>query len=94
MARPARARRRDEGGTGVGLANVRERLTARYGAMAGVPARPRSRRRLYRPSLYAGGARMSAPLRAMIVDDEPLAVERLQLLLARLAGRDRRRHRQ
>ena len=28
----------------------------------------------------------SAPLRVMVVDDEPLAVERLQLLLARCAG--------
>ena len=34
------------------------------------------------------------PLRVMVVDDEPLAVERLQLLLARLRGRDRGRHRQ
>ena len=59
-----------------------------------LPPRPRSGRRLYRPSLHAGGAGMSAPLRVLVVDDEPLAVERLQLLLARIEGVDRRRHRQ
>ena len=36
----------------------------------------------------------AAPLRIMVVDDEPLAVERLQLLLARLPDIARRRHRQ
>ena len=29
---------------------------------------------------------MSAPIRFLIVDDEPLAIERLQLLLARMDG--------
>ena len=37
---------------------------------------------------------MSEPLRVLVVDDEPLAVERLQLLLARIAGRRGRRHRE
>ena len=61
-----------------------------------LPARARSGRRLYRPPLHAGGEAWLTPrrLRVMVVDDEPLAVERLQLLLARLRRRDRRRHRQ
>ena len=40
MARPRRPRTRTSGGTGVGLRNVCDRLTARYGARAGCLAGP------------------------------------------------------
>ena len=89
--RPRRRR-----GTGVGLRNVCDRLIARYGARAGCMhgADPDGG---YTVHLYMPVVQQwlsAAPLRVMVVDDEPLAVERLQLLLARLADVDRGRHRQ
>ena len=75
-------------GTGLGLANVCQRLEARFGSRASCRFGP----------MTGGGYKVSLtmpveiewlklnPLRVLIADDEPLAAERLQLLLARAEG--------
>jgi hypothetical protein len=80
-------------GTGVGLDNVRRRLEVLYagrGVLAGRappprlpgarPAAPDPRPRLARER------RRMSPLRVLLADDEPLALERLQFALRGIAG--------
>ena len=73
-------------GTGLGLANVCQRLEARWG---NVPAAGRADVRRWIQGGVDDAGRypcLSEPLRVLIADDEPLAAERLQLLLARADG--------
>ena len=95
--RPAAGTRRHEG-TGVGLANVCQRLDARFGSARAMPTSARSTRAAIkcRHDPAAGSDRwlIRAALKVLIADDEPLAAERLQLLLARLRRHRPGRHRQ
>ena len=72
---------------GVGLSNVRERLAARLRRRGKLQLWTARRRRL--PGRASNSVADSMPEPAsghLIVDDEPLAIERLQILCARIAG--------
>jgi two-component system response regulator AlgR len=83
--RPARNHRRSA------VANVRDRLEARFGGEATIVSGPVPggySTQLRMPILLPGGQRMrnrdEDVLRTMIVDDEPLAIERMQVLCAEI----------